>query len=152
MGEGIVVRLGPDATAEDVAGVEAAFREAGIPARVEATWQRPPGVGNGPVWIAEVRLDVVITAFLTGYFGAASIDAWRKTKEWASRIRQGMKSPVPGAETNVVLNDPEGTQVMLFEHIPDEAYQRLFELDWSRYRPGLLIWDDDRRDWRNVNE
>jgi len=36
---------------------------------------------------------------------------------------------------------------MLASGIPEEAYQALFDLDWSRARGGMIMWDGASGRW-----
>lgn len=46
------------------------------------------------------------------------------------------------------LKDPDGRQIRLPvppEPIPDQAYEKLFEIDWSERESGLLMWYEEEK-------
>jgi hypothetical protein len=169
MAETVVVRLDETARPEEVEGVAAAFREAGVDATVEATWEfpgrqavqekaaglrRPSPEGNGiAYWIVETAVPYVLEGMFQGVLG---VGGWVLVKGLVDRLRDTRRGAERGKEGIVSFTDPDGTTVQFLvgeeprtEPLPDDAYRALFDIDWSKHKGDVLVWDWRRERWES---
>lgn len=130
--------------------MEAACRDAGFDVEeISASYVKPP-IGNGVlllVWLA-------LGWFFGGFFGSMGADAWKGLKSGIEKIRASRERPeIVGnvdyrATVHVVLEDASHVRLVFYEDLPDEAYQRALEIDWSHYERAEFVWEDG--DWRDM--
>ena len=161
MDDALRVVLDAEALPAEVEGVATAFRNAGFPASVEATWTEPPPppdaphIGNGIYWLVEVAMPYTLAVFFAGFVGAAGADAWKKLKAWVEDIREARKGSLRAPEGTVVLKDSQGNRLDIHvvqeevdaASLPEEAYQQLLDIDWSHRQDDSVIWDWERERW-----
>lgn len=145
----MLVQLDKEAGADELKAVEAAFRRYGFDAEVEATWHRRPQTGNGPSWVIAAALGATFAQFFGGFFSAAGADAWMKLRDWVSDLYAARQQSIHGPEGGLQLTDADGTEIVVWR-LPDEAFRRLLEIDWSEHLGGLLWWDEERREWTDA--
>lgn len=79
----------------------------------------------------------------------AAEDAWPVLKDLVKRIVLARAGSTRG---HVELRDGEAkTTIELEPEMPDEAYEQLFELDWSRAGKGKMAWDPGREQWIDLD-
>ena len=132
---------------EDAEEVEQLFRAEG--ARVDVK-QKPP-VGNGVGFFIPISVyDVALTAFITGFEGAAGADAWRRPKRLVLSARDWLvrrySTDPPYDRCTLILRHPaSGTVVYISSDMPDDGFQQLHKLELT---PGATyVWDEDRAEW-----
>ena len=146
----IEVWLGPGTGSEQRREVGEIFREEGIPVRVRT--RDPLPIGNGAGFTVEVFvLGTTLGPFLAAYFGGAGKDAWEKTKELLSRLKENHKKQYPDHDMDeglLIFKDTERRIfVGLYTHDPDEAYKKLFELDIPDEEQMSWGWNDEKGVW-----
>jgi hypothetical protein len=116
--DGMHVYLEVEASAEEVAAVAQALREAGIDAPVEACYERS-GIGTYP-WILEIS-GTAAALFFAGFLGAAGSDAWKNLKALIVKLheaRAGSRAPKGIA---ILIDEPTGEWILIRDDLPDEA-------------------------------
>jgi hypothetical protein len=80
-----------------------------------------------------------------GATAAAGADGWAALKGLVGRLRGARTNP----DGNITIREVEsGTEILLTPELPDEAYQRLLELEDTRApRSGILTRDREQRAW-----
>ena len=92
---------------------------------------------------------LIVLAFIGGGFGRgffeeAGADSYRGLKNFVSGLRSKMR-----AESQVVLEDDEGLQLILGPATPAEALLELPEdVREAAGESGELYWDDDEQCWK----
>jgi hypothetical protein len=98
-----------------------------------------------PPWMVLAALP--LTAFLTALGAEAGKEAFQRLKKLVKDIhaaRSASKLP-PG---NILLEDNSThIQIVLSLNLPDEAYEKLLQLDPSAFRQGPIHYDTERRRW-----
>jgi hypothetical protein len=149
------VRLDAAATAEEVEAVEAALRDEGLEAPVRADWTKPPQTGNGVFTMVLIVLGVSFYKFLSAYATTLGEEAGKATAERVRNLARrlhGARGESPASKVGwVEFDDPEGTKLMLSPDVPDEAYRQLEQLDWEKFRGGMVMWDPERGRWFDPN-
>ena len=96
-------------------------------------------------------LGTTLGPFLAAYFGGAGKDAWEKTKELLSRLKENHKEQYPDHDMDeglLIFKDTERRIfVGLYTHDPDEAYKKLFELDIPDEEQMSWGWNDEKGVW-----
>ncbi len=145
----IRVILESECSKADQAAVADVFKAAGIPAEVEATYARRSAEVLPWLIQIEAHLRQLISYLLAGAAGgatgAAGADGWAALKSLARRLRGAR----PTSEGNITIKEVESeTEIVLPPELPDEAYQRLLELEDIRApQSGILRWDREQRAW-----
>ena len=147
------MQLDAEATEHEVAAVEEVLAGEGFEPRIEATWRKPPHTGNGPMWMILIPVGVPLAYFLRGYATRLGEKAAEETAEWlrsfVKRLRAA-REPSPAADGWITFRGTDGTQLDL-ANIPDEAFNALYELDLPELIGAHLMWDHERRQWRNAH-
>jgi hypothetical protein len=136
------VSLDVGASPGEVRAVEEAFARAGF--QVEA---RPVVISRSadvPPWIIYVTILVPVAEFFRAFATDAGKDAYAAVKAWAQDVMAARRESRDGS---VDLTDPEGTDLILSTHFPDEALDALAEIDWDEVRGGYLLWDVETGRW-----
>jgi hypothetical protein len=149
--QAIPVLLDRYATPEEIEEVRAVFERAGARAMVKPVWERPPRTGNGAFWIVLVLLGVAFKSFADGFFGKLGGDAADALREFVGELREARRRSSRAPDGWVEFDDPDDTKVMFASGLPDEAYRALLELDWPEHRGGMLMWDEESREWYDPN-
>jgi hypothetical protein len=144
MSEVVEVILESEATDADRAAVAEAFASVGITAQVEGAYARRSA--QVLPWLIEIERDLkyLVDALILGGVAAAGADGWKALRELVGRLYKARRG-----EGNVVVRDPDTNTEIPFEpDLPDEAYQRLLEIESPRApQSGILRWDRERRQW-----
>lgn len=136
------IRLACDreATADELAAVEEAFRRAGLEIRAEATVGRKSA---GPVqWVIYVTLATPVAAFFQSFGSEAGKDAYGVVKRWVKDVWAARRG-----NGSMVLEDSEHSTLVLSTGIPEDALDALRDLDWSENRGAYLVWSERRGEW-----
>lgn len=147
--DGMHVYLEVEASAEEVAAVEQALREAGIDAPVEAAYMRK-GIGDFP-WILQIS-GAAIALFFAGFLPAVGVDAWKGLKALIVKLyeaRAGSRAP---KGVVILIDEPTHEWILIREDLPDEAWQQLLTMEIPTTKSGQLRWDDKARAWRDTWE
>jgi hypothetical protein len=140
-----------EAPDDEVRAVTAVFRDAGIDVEFEPGLMR---LSQDPLpWVVYFSVAAPILTFLSAFAKKtgelAAEDAWPVLKDVVRRIVAARRDSEQG---QIELRDVESrTTVQLLPGLPDEAYQRLFELDWSRAGKGKMGWDARRKEWIDLD-
>lgn len=137
------------ASSDEIAAVEEAFRRAGFDVEVNADLERKSPGASLP-WIVLVVVAIPVAEFLRS-FGSemgkeAGKDAYAAVKEWAKDVWRARGG---GDEGSLVLEDPDGTHLILSARLPDRALDALADLDWTATRGHYLVWDAAREEWHD---
>ncbi|HVF12713.1 MAG TPA: hypothetical protein VNA87_06470 [Actinomycetota bacterium] len=148
----IKVVLDYSASREEVDAVRATL--AGERAEVEA--QPPPtsGIGNGSSWMIWIYVSAPLNVFLSAFARRLAEKVADQVAEegvgpalraffdklWLAR----QDNPYPYGLARLV--DTQEKAVVIYQ-MPDEAYDKLLETDWSAAAPGSYEWDPDAEDW-----
>jgi hypothetical protein len=137
------VVLDVEATAHEVTAVEAAFRDAGFDADVEAAYVRR-GVELYP-WV--VYVTVPMGLFLKKFLELAAEDAWASLKRLVKQVREARKESLAPPGTVEIRDEATGETIVLLGNEPDEAFQQLAQLDIRQTDSGHLYWDGKVGRW-----
>jgi len=130
------------ASDDEVQAVQAAFDRAGIDVEVEAGVVR---LSSGELpWVMYVTLTVPIGAFLAAFASEAGKDAYAAFKEWAQSVFEARGDRAG----SIVLRDPDYNRFVIPTVWPEEAFQKLQEIDWSKEHASDLYWESGRGEWR----
>lgn len=141
------VILDDAATSDELRSVRNALSEAGfVPLSIEATLERR-GAGSFPSLI-DVLVAIPLTAFFSSFASAAGKDAWATFKKLVTALGDARRTG-RALEGSIVFRDDEGTNVVISASIPEEAIEKLRDVDWTQRRGHYLIWDPTRRAWRD---
>ena len=144
--QGVVIE--DTATPAEVEAVEEAFRRHGLDVEVRTGYGRKALGESG--WVVVVLLGVPVALFFKGFMDelgrAAARDAYGPVKAW---IRDVWRSRGAAGTGSILLRDDEHTTLALSSSLADEALDALREIDWEQQRGGWLLWDAERREWRN---
>lgn len=128
------------------AAVADVFEVVGIPADVQGAYIRE-SAGDVLPWLIQIETAVKDLSGLvaTGAAGAVGADGWTGVNDLVRHLYEARK----GNGGGVTLRDPETrTEIALPPDLPDEAYQRLAEIENPRaQQSGQLRWDSGRREW-----
>ena len=143
---------------EEVEAVRSVFRSAGLDAEVQ------PGIIElsaepGP-WVADLvtvgqNAVLVIAAFFgaigAGFAQKAGQDAWDEFRAdgWRGlrRFMQEITSARGGSGGRVTLRGVGHPDLSLESGLPDAAYEKLADLDWSQLGEGTLGWNGETGEW-----
>ena len=93
-------------------------------------------------WV--LMLSMPVTAFLTGFFGAAGAEAWKSLKSFVVRVQRAR----PHRRGSIEFLPEDSPRLTIPEGLPDEAYKALLDLDFSSFKNSTLIWwDTGRQKW-----
>lgn len=140
-----------EAPGEEVRAVTAVFREAGVQVEFEPGLMRLSQ--DVLPWVVYFSVATPILTFLSAFAKRtgelAAEDAWLVLKDFVRRIAAARGGSENG---HIDLHYVESrATIQLLPGLPDEAYQRLFELDWSRARKGKMGWDQRRNEWMDLD-
>ena len=145
------VHIEATAPAEHVAAVEEAFARAGFRVAVAADYERK-GVADLLPWVVLVILLSPIKPFFDAFSAKAgeraADDAYDGLKQLLRDIRLARSGAGTG-EGSIRISDPERTNVELPSPLPDEAVEALRDIDWNEVRGAWLVWDPQRKTWRD---
>lgn len=141
----VEVILESEATDTDQAAVAEVFESEGIRAEVNAAFVRRSA--DVLPWLIEIEKGAkyLAVALAGGLLAAPGADGWAAVKRLVGRLYEARK----GSPGNVVVRDPgTNTEIPLEPDLPDEAYQRLLEIESPQApQSGILRWDRERRQW-----
>jgi hypothetical protein len=144
MAEIIQVTLESEAADADLAAVAGVFESAGIPVEIEGAYIRHSA--QILPWLIEIESSFryLAAGAAGGAVAAIGTDGWIAVKRLVGCLYEARKG-----RGDVVLRDPDTrTEVPLPRDLPDEAYQRLSEIEEPRApQSGILRWDRERRAW-----
>jgi hypothetical protein len=140
------VLLDAEATADEVAGVEAELREVGIDWPVFAAYERR-GIGDYP-WVIMLAgtPSVIFGVFATKFAELAAEDAYVGLKKWVQRLAARRRD----SNGTITIEDPAShTTVVLDPQLPDQAYRELpgVDLEKEAGESGYLSWNDEEGRW-----
>ena len=144
---GSSVRVDAAASRRRAKAVRKAFRRAGF--EVDVTRDLPlrsAFVGDAG-WLVDVSLAAPVAAFFASFGTEAGKDAYSAVKDWVRVVWSARRGWSRG-EGELVLSDPNGTELELSSSIPDEALDALREIDWDQQSGAYLAWDFDHGKWR----
>jgi hypothetical protein len=133
----------------DQAAVAWVFASAGIPVDIEPAYARRSA--EILPWIIQIETSLghlvsyLLAGAAGGATGAAGADGWAALKGLVSRLRNARAT----AAGDVTIKEIESeSEILLSAELPDEAYQRLLELEATRpLQSGILKWDREQRAW-----
>jgi hypothetical protein len=134
------------APSEHLDAVAQAFASAGFDVEVVADYGRR-SMDLLP-WVVLVDLLVPVRPFFNAFFTEAGKDAYASVKKWLRDVSAARAGAGTG-EGAIQLRDPEHTNVILPSALPDEAIDALRDLDWDEVRGDYLVWDGQRKIWRD---
>jgi hypothetical protein len=144
MSEIVQVILESESTDADRATVAEVFESAGIRAEVEGAYIRESA--QVLPWLIQIERDLkyLVDAVALGGVAAAGADGWMLLKDLVTSLYKARKG-----QGEVVLRDPDTrTEIPLPPNLPDEAYQKLLEIESPRApQSGVLRWDRERHQW-----
>lgn len=139
------------ASEEEVDAVQAVLRDAGIAMEVTAQWRKPPQTGNGAFWMVLITVGMPVGAFLKQFLETIAEKAaeswWEALQAWLQDLRSARRLSTIATEGWVEIDGSDGCGLMIHD-VPSEAYEELARLDWSQVGPGIIMWDDEAREWR----
>jgi hypothetical protein len=106
-------------------------------------------------WIIEIVVGGAIGKFLwaaaAGAGDEAGRDGWKALKRLIIQLYEARKAS-RAPQGGVTIRDKEtGTLIQLPPDLPNEAYQRLYEIEtFSAPLSGLLRWDAEAEAWRDM--
>jgi hypothetical protein len=126
---------------EELAEVGAVFRAAGFDVNVHPKYD----TRSGPIvpWLIGITLTAPMSAFLTTLAARAADDAYPGVKAFFIGLWHARRRP----EGSVVVEDPDGTHVVLVTAVAEHAIDALADIDWTTKRGHYLIWDEARQQW-----
>jgi hypothetical protein len=135
---------------EELTALDELFREGGYEVRFEGGIVELSVQDYYP-WIVTVAVGGGLANFLRAYTTKlgelAAEDTWRGLKYLVKRIAQA-RGERPGGRVQIEDWDARVT-IHLGPDLPDEAYQRLFEIDWTQAR-GAVAWNPKAGDWTDL--
>jgi hypothetical protein len=137
------VVLDIEATSDEVAAVEAAFRDAGFDADVKAAYVRK-GIGQYP-WVVYVTVPVGL--FLRKFLELAAEEAWVALKRLVTQVREARRESLAPPGSVLMVDETTHETIVLLGNEPDEAFQQLATLDIRQTDSGHLYWDDKVGRW-----
>jgi hypothetical protein len=137
------VVLDIEATSDEVAAVEAAFRDAGFDADAKADYVRR-GRELYP-WLVSVT--VPLGLFLKRFLELAAEDAWVALKRLVTQVREARKASLAPPGSVLIVDKRTHETIVLLGNEPDEAFQQLPTLDIKQTDSGQLYWDDKVGQW-----
>jgi len=144
------VLLDREASVQEVTAVTQVLHSRGFEPNIRAEWQKDPRSGNGAFWIVLITIALPVRDFLKSFTETlgkkAGESSWESLKSLIDDLRAARRESTVAADGWIELDDPEGTKLMVAA-IPNEAYQRLLEIDWSHVRGGTLMWHDQDKEW-----
>jgi hypothetical protein len=126
--------------------VTAAFARAGLKVEVSPEYNRR-AVGDLP-WVVNVVLLVPIGAFFAKFGSEAGKDAYAAVKDWIRDVWEARRDAGTGTGS-IDVSDPDASHLILSSSYPPEALDALCDIDWSEKRGDYLVWDHERRVWRD---
>ena len=126
---------------EELADIGAVLHAAGFDVNVHAKYD----TRSGPIvpWLIGITLTAPISGFLTTLAARAADDAYPGIKAFVMGLWQARRRP----DGSVVIDDPDGTHLVVATSIPEHAIDALANLDWSAKQGHYLIWDEARDLW-----
>jgi hypothetical protein len=145
MPEIVHVILESESTEAERTAVGKIFEDSGIRATVEGAYIRESAEVLPWLIQIEANLRQMFGYLLAGATGAAGAEGWTRLKDLVIRLYEARK----GTPGDVTLKDPESrTEIPLPRGLPDEAYERLAEIENPRApHSGILRWDRERQRW-----
>jgi hypothetical protein len=138
------VHVEDTASRDQVRAVAEAFARAGFEVEVEPDYGRR-ALGDLP-WVVYVPLAVPISAFFTAFASEAGKDAYAVVKSWVHDVWEA-RAGAGNGEGSVHLADPDASNLILSNSLPDEALDALRDLDWDELGGGYIVWNAVRREW-----
>lgn len=136
------------ASPDDIAAVEKAFTRSGLSAKVEPGYPLSGGAALPVDWVVHVALAAPIAAFFAAFGAEAGKDAYAAFKRWFRDVSDARK---PTSENGQIILYAlvEETAVVLHAQTSDDALAALREVNWPAIRGGHVVWDAERRTWRD---
>jgi hypothetical protein len=131
---------------EDVDSVRRAVRAVDADWPVSASYEMRTG-GQPPFVIMIVEFS--LAAYFAGLLGKAGADSWPALKKFVTTLWNLENTP-----DQIVNIDEKGIWIILPKDAPDEAYQRLLEIDAEDVAgdSGSIIWRPDLGEWRSPDQ
>lgn len=142
--EPLEVLVDKDATADEIAGVEDAFRTLGLEVEVVPAMEAR-SAAEVP-WIVLISGAAAVALF-NRLLGRSADDLYDALKGWIGGIREARGRGHANRRGSI---DVRGTELaLLFPHdVSDDAIRKLVGLDLKSYPPGtLLAWDSREERW-----
>lgn len=134
----IPVLLDRYATVGECDAVRAVIDRAGGHAMVRAVWEKEPQTGNGAFWMTLFLLGVPFAKFCDGFFTKLGENAADTLRDFVRELREARRASTHASVGWVEFDDVEDTKIMIPSDIPDDAFNALLEIDWSRVQGGTL--------------
>jgi hypothetical protein len=111
---------------------------------------RAPQLRSGGIalWVVQVSLAAPMAAFMASFANEAGKDAYGQMKKWLGGVVEAREVRRPGGPGAIELLDSDGTSLSVPSRLPEDAIERLFEIDWSAAAGSSITWDADLRTWR----
>ncbi len=129
---------------EHVTTVTEAFRRAGFDVEVAPIFHRK--AADLLPWLVKVVVILPIGAFFTSFAVEGGKDAYGAVKEWIKDVSASRTGAGTG-EGSLWLSDPDRTNLVLSSSLPDEAIEKLRDIDWGAKRGDYLVWNASRSEW-----
>jgi hypothetical protein len=149
MTDSVHVIVESECSEADQVAIAQVFTSAGIPVEIDPAYARR-SAGILP-WLIQIETSLghlvsyLLAGAAGGATGAAGADGWAALKGLTSRLRNARAT----SEGDITIKEAESeTEILLSAELPDEAYQRLLELEATHdSQPGILKWDREQLAW-----
>ena len=144
-----------EASPDEVAGVAAAFADAGLDVDLEASVLRKSAGASLP-WI--IYLEIEFGIFVAAFVGAAGNAlgekatgaAWEGVRKLIDNIRAARRNRPDGAL--IIRDEHVHEEVVLTPNLPDDAIKALLKGEVRKTESSTLMWDPERAVWRDPLE
>jgi hypothetical protein len=140
----VQVSLDEDASATEVAAVEALMSDFGFDAEVSASYARRSA---GPLpWVLLIT-GIAWVPFLKKFAERAADDAYDSLKSWLLRVQDARRGRKDGSIE--FIDEPSGTWIVLGTDLPSDAIEKLFRVDPARDggEAGHISYNTEEGDW-----
>jgi hypothetical protein len=141
----IDVSINDFASEEEQEAIQAAFDSVGIETQVERNYFMKSA--DLVPWIVSATVGGALGAFFRGFFEELGADAARRMQAWIRELRSAWDSS-PARPGHVVFRGEGGNTVVIGDP-PEEAYDKLLELDLDAKPGAYYVWDDESGEWKD---
>ncbi len=133
-----------DARDDELAALDQAFGRIGFEIRSQAAVEMK-SLGDLP-WAIYIEIGAPLATFFSTIAQRAGDDAYDAVKRWAKEVLAA-RANAERDRGSAVVNDPDGTNLVLTPGLSPEALDALAKLDWSSVSGEYLLWDERAGEW-----
>ena len=147
MSQNVRIMMDDKATEDEKETAKQILEEAGLTAELDKRVYIRKSF-DSLAWLIIIYTPLV--PFFDAFLEAAGKDAWSAFKKVITRLRESRKDPnnIGGA---IKIQDKKNDVEVWIEQpeMSEEAVHSLLKIDFSLLKPGIIVWDEEKKKWTN---